>query len=64
MAYAGRKAHRLPQSALTLDDNGTLGFRILDAENRALFRPLTLLQDIAQDVWLADLPKTVDVIVI
>lgn len=64
VASAGRKAHLLPQSALTLDDSGTLGLRTLDAENKALFMPVTLLRDTAQGVWLADLPETVNVIVI
>lgn len=64
VASAGRKAHLLPQSALTLDDSGALGVRVVDADSKALFLPVTLLRDTAQGVWLADLPDTVNVIVI
>ncbi len=60
----GRTAHLLPQSALTLDDEGTLGVRIVDAESRALFTPITLLRDTPQGVWMTGLPESADVIVI
>ena len=63
VSAAGRRAHLLPQSALTLDSSGALGIRTIDADNRAVFMPVTLLRDTAQGVWLADLPPRVNVIV-
>jgi len=63
VSAAGRRAHLLPQSALTLDSSGALGIRTIDANNRALFMPVTLLRDTAQGVWLADLPPRINVIV-
>jgi len=60
----GRAAHLLPQSALTLNDEGTLGLRLVDAETRAHFVPVTLLRDTPNGVWLTGLPDTADVIVI
>jgi membrane fusion protein, multidrug efflux system len=64
VAADGREAHLLPQSALTLDDDGTLGVRVVAADNTALFMPVTLLRDTVDGVWVADLPASVDVIVV
>ncbi len=64
VASAGRRAHLLPQSALTLDDSGALGISIIDVGNLAQFMPVTLLRDAIKGVWLAGLPDTVNVIVI
>lgn len=60
----GTTAHLLPQSALTLSDEGTLGVRAVDAENHVRFAPVTLLRDAPNGVWVAGLPETADVIVI
>jgi multidrug efflux system membrane fusion protein len=60
----GTLAHLLPGSALTLNDNGTLGLRILGAENTVRFVPVTLIRDTMQGVWVAGLPRETDVIVV
>ncbi|MBL4917535.1 efflux RND transporter periplasmic adaptor subunit [Szabonella alba] len=60
----GRSGHLLPGSALTLDDDGQLGIRVVDAERRAAFLPVTLLRDTVDGVWLTGLPDAVDVIVV
>ncbi len=38
IATEGTPAHLLPASALTLDDDGRLGLRIVDADSRAAIR--------------------------
>ena len=60
----GTLAHLVPGSALTLNDNGTLGLRILGAENTVRFAPVTLIRDTMQGVWVAGLPHQTDVIVV
>jgi membrane fusion protein, multidrug efflux system len=60
----GRLAHLLPGSALTLDDIGHLGVRIVDAQSRAEFVPVTLLRDTVEGVWVAGLPEKADVIIV
>lgn len=63
---AGRMAHLLPQSALTLDDAGTLGVRIAVAEGAghvARFVPVELLRDTRDGVWVTGLDQSADVIV-
>ena len=63
IASDGTSAHLLPQSALTLNEAGVLGVRIVEGE-RAGFVPLTLLRDTAEGIWVSGLPDSVDVIVI
>lgn len=60
----GAQAHLLPSSALTLNDEGTLGIRAVDESNRVHFHAVRLLRDTPNGVWLAGLPKRVDVIVV
>ncbi|KUP94350.1 efflux RND transporter periplasmic adaptor subunit [Tritonibacter horizontis] len=59
----GTKAHQLPQSALTLNNEGQLGVRVVRADTTAGFMPVTLLRDEAAGVWLDGLPEQADVIV-
>ncbi len=60
----GTKAHLVPQSALTLDDEGTLGVRMVSDESTAPFVPVTLLRDTPNGVWLSGLPDQANVIII
>lgn len=60
----GAKAHKLPQSALTLNKDGRLGVRIVGADSMVEFVPVTLLRDEADGVWLAGLPAQADVIIV
>ena len=64
VAAEGRTAHLIPQSTLTLDDEGVLGVRTVDAQNKALFMPVTLLRDTVEGVWVTDLPEQVDIITV
>ena len=64
IASDGRTAHLIPQSALTLDDAGTLGVRTVGDGSIATFMPVTLLRDTAAGVWVTDLPDAVDIITV
>ena len=64
IAADGTMAHLLPQSALTLNDEGLLGVRLVTDESLAQFFEVTLLRDTPSGVWLAGLPETADVIII
>lgn len=64
IAAEGNRAHLLPASALTLDDEGRLGVRVVDADSKALFVPVSVLRDTTEGVWLAGLPDTAEVIVV
>ena len=60
----GQSAHLIPQSALTLDDNGQLGVRIVDARKKAGFLPVTVLRDTVQGIYVSGLGETADIIVV
>ncbi|WP_368187540.1 efflux RND transporter periplasmic adaptor subunit [Aestuariibius sp. HNIBRBA575] len=64
VASDGRSAHLLPQSALTLNDGGDLGVRVVDADQKAAFMPVSVLRDTVEGIWLTGLPDAVDVIVV
>jgi len=59
----GKPAHELPQTALTLDNDGNLGVR-LNLENRVKFMPVTVLRDEERGVWVAGLPDQIEVIIV
>jgi len=60
----GRSAHLLPQSALTLNDNGDLGLRIIVEGDVARFAPVSVLRDTVDGMWLSGLPQEASVIVV
>jgi multidrug efflux system membrane fusion protein len=64
IASDGAAAHLLPQSALTLNDEGTLGVRVVTAEDTAAFAPVTLLRDTPDGVWVDGLGEEASVIVV
>ncbi|WP_296762081.1 efflux RND transporter periplasmic adaptor subunit [Sediminimonas sp.] len=64
IAARGAKAHLLPASALTLDDDGTLGVRVVEDGNITGFRAVKLLRDTPDGVLVSGLPDTVSVIVV
>ncbi|MCK0170625.1 efflux RND transporter periplasmic adaptor subunit [Aliiroseovarius sp. S1123] len=60
----GTVAHLLPQSALTLNDDGNLGVRVALEDNTAGFMPVTVVRDSLQGVWVSGLGDAADVIII
>lgn len=60
----GATAHLLPQSALTLNDEGTLGVRTITPDAIVEFHPVSLMRDTPEGVWLTGLDQTAEVIVL
>ncbi len=60
----GAKAHFIPGSALTLNNEGTLGVRTVDLSDTVRFSPVTIVRDQPDGIWLAGLPDVADVIVV
>jgi membrane fusion protein, multidrug efflux system len=56
-------AHLLPQSVLTLDDDGVLGIRAVENDIVA-FYPVTIVRDTREGVWVTGLPSRLDVITV
>ncbi|MGR3511637.1 MAG: efflux RND transporter periplasmic adaptor subunit [Paracoccaceae bacterium] len=59
----GETAHLLPQSALTLDNAGQLGVRLVN-EGRADFAPVSVVRDTQDGIWITGLAQEADVIVV
>ena len=56
-------AHLLPQSIMTLDENGVVGVRTVE-DGIVIFYPITILQDTRDGIWVTGLPNAFDVIVL
>jgi multidrug efflux system membrane fusion protein len=54
----------LPQSALTLNNEGQLGVRTVGTGNVVDFVPVRILRDTSEGVWVDGLSESVDVIVV
>ena len=59
----GTPAHLLPTSAMTLNDDGQLGVRIVE-DGIVRFVPVRMLRDTVRGVWLSGLPEVADVITV
>lgn len=57
-------AQVLPQSVLTLDDNGVLGIRTVEDGNKVAFHAVTIVKDTREGVWVVGLPETIKVITV
>ena len=64
VSAAGGTAHFLPQSALTLNDDGDLGVRLVSEDETATFAPVDLLRDTTEGVYVDGLPDEAQVIVV
>ncbi|RYE11448.1 MAG: efflux RND transporter periplasmic adaptor subunit [Hyphomicrobiales bacterium] len=56
--------HVLKQSVLTLDDEGVLGIRTVEAGNKVAFHPVTIIRDTREGVWVTGLPFRINVITV
>ncbi len=55
--------HLLPQSVLTLDDEGVLGVRTVE-DGVVAFHEITIVSDTREGVWVTGLPLSADVITV
>lgn len=55
--------HLLPQSVLTLDDEGVLGVRTVE-DGKVAFYEITIVSDTRDGVWVSGLPAVIDVITV
>lgn len=64
IASDGQPAHLLPQSALTLDNDGRLGVRTVDSTDHVRFAEVQVVRDTIDGIWVAGLPQQADVIIV
>lgn len=60
----GTPAHMVPSSALTLNDEGTLGLRLVAQDNSVVFHEVDFLRDTPEGAVVAGLPDEADIIVV
>ncbi len=58
------RAHFLPPSLLTLDENGRLGVKAVDADDRVIFHPIKILSDRTNGIWVSGLPDRLTLITV
>ncbi|WP_375458601.1 efflux RND transporter periplasmic adaptor subunit [uncultured Enterovirga sp.] len=56
-------AARVPRSALTFSSEGRLGIRHVGADEKVVFTPVAIVEDVMQELWLSGLPDGARVIV-
>jgi multidrug efflux system membrane fusion protein len=49
---------------LTLDDEGVLGIRTVEAGSKVAFHPVTIIKDTREGVWVTGLPFKINVITV
>ncbi len=64
VALAAIEASAVPRSAIVFSDDGRLGVRIVDADNRVQFVPVDFVDDARDVIWLTGLDKASRVIVV
>ena len=57
------KAHKIPPSILTLQDDGTVGVKAVNDDNIVIFYPTTSVKDTIDGIWVSGLPDKVNLIV-
>ncbi|MCF4098044.1 efflux RND transporter periplasmic adaptor subunit [Maritalea mediterranea] len=57
-------AHLVPQSVLTLDNDGTLGVRVVETGDKVAFYPVQIVRDSQSGIWVTGLPERVDIITV
>ena len=55
-------AHRVSPALLSLDDEGNVGIKILDPDNRVRFLTVEVISDTQDGVWLGGLPERIRLI--
>jgi multidrug efflux system membrane fusion protein len=56
------KAHKIPPSILTLQDDGTMGVKAIDEDNKVIFYPIKKEIDTIDGMWVSGLPNQVKII--
>lgn len=57
-------AHQVSPSLFTLDDDGVIGLRAVDSEDRVVFHPIKIVEDAASGAWVTGLPGVVRLITV
>lgn len=56
-------ANKISPSILILSDSGTIGVRIVDADNIVKFMPIKILEDVQNGIWVKGIPDSSNIII-
>ena len=57
-------AHRLPQSALSLNDDGVIGVKLVTTDDLIRFQPVSIIGDDRDSIWVAGIEGRVRVVTV
>ena len=57
------KAHKIPPSILTLQDDGSVGVKAIDKNNKVVFYPIITEIDTIDGMWVSGLPNEANIII-
>ena len=57
-------AHQVPVALLSIDDEGTMGLRLVDNSNKVFFQPITIVTEDTNGVWVTGLPEIATLITV
>lgn len=57
-------AHKISPSILTLDEEGRLGVKTVNANNEVVFDPVTIIEDNPGHMWVSGLPQEANIITV
>ena len=58
------QAYKISPSVLSLDEEGRIGVKILNNQDQVLFKPVTLLKDTPDYLWITGLPPSIRLITV
>ena len=64
LPFGQNTAHRISSSVMTLADDGKIGVKGVDADNKVQFWPVQKIDDSADGTWVTGLPDQLDLIVV
>jgi multidrug efflux system membrane fusion protein len=64
LPFGQNTAHRISPSVMTLSDEGKIGVKSVDDENKVRFWPVEILDDGPEGTWVAGLPDQLTLIVV
>jgi multidrug efflux system membrane fusion protein len=64
LPVAAVEAHNMSPAALTLDDTGVIGVKIVDAQDIVRFHPIQLVSDGLDGIWVGGLPREATIITV
>ena len=57
-------AYKVASSVLSLDDKGTVGVKLVGKDNVVTFKPVKIIEETPDGLWIADLPDSIALITV